>query len=55
MHIRKEDRDAIEGIAMLLAHGLRIAWNDRRGRELTAEDEAKLREVRKRAEEKGVS
>jgi hypothetical protein len=55
MHIRKEDRDAMEGVAMLLAHGLKIAWNDIRGREFTAEDEAKLREVKKRAKEKGVS
>jgi len=55
MHIRKQDRDAARGIALLLAEGLRIAWKDMRGKEITDEDDKRLAEVKKRARDLGVS
>lgn len=55
MHIRKQDRDALKGLSILMAEGLRIAWKDARGKDLTAADEKRLKAAKKRARDLGVS
>ena len=54
-HIRKEDSDAVIGIAILLKEGIRQCVKEMRGREITDEDDKKIRDAIARAKKRGVS